>query len=336
MVVYILKRLTLGVVTLGVILFCSYAMLRLAPGDPAASTMLGESNAGSVDTKGGLATNSSIRKELHLDEPLWYGFTAWLGKVVKHGDFGRSVTVDPGKPVVKLIGEKISTTLKLNIWAVIITYLVAIPLGVHASRQPGGKFDKGSSFILFVLYSLPVMWVGLLLQVLFCEGGNFEIFPLQGLDVPDKYNMNIWKLQFEIVRHYALPVLCLSYAGFAALSRYSRDGMLNQLNSDYVRSARAKGLPESAVIWKHAFRNSVITLITLFSGLLPALISGSVIVEYIFNIQGMGNLSLLSLSSRDYPLQMAIFFFSGALTLAGILIADLLYMLADPRIDLTE
>lgn len=336
MVKYLLKRLSLGVITLGAILFCSYAMLRLAPGDPTASTMFGESSAGNVDAKGGLAVNQALRRELDLDKPIYHGFVRWLGKIIIHGDFGRSATVEPGKPVTRLIAEKVGVTLKLNIWAIIITYIVAIPLGVKSSLSPGGKFDKISAFLLFVLYSLPVMWVGLILQVLLCEGGALEIFPLQGIEVADRYHISIWRLQLETARYYALPVLCLSYHGFAALSRYSRDGMLDQLHRDYIRSARAKGLPEAIVVWKHAFRNSVITLITLFGGLLPALISGSVIVEYIFNIQGMGNLSLLALSSRDYPLQMAIFFFSSALTLAGILIADLLYMAADPRIDLTK
>ena len=179
------------------------------------------------------------------------------------------------------------------------------------------------------------MWVGLMLQALLCEGGWKAVFPLHGLTVPDPDNYSIWRLQLEIIKHYTLPVFCLAYGGFAGLSRYARASMLEVIHCDYIRTARAKGLSEFEVIWNHGFRNALITLITLFGGLLPGLVAGSVIVEYIFNIPGMGGLSLLALSSRDYPLQMALFAFSGFLTLAGIMLSDLLYVAADPRIKLT-
>lgn len=187
----------------------------------------------------------------------------------------------------------------------------------------------------FVVISLPVMWVGLMLQSLLCEGGWKELFPLHGLAVPEPDKFSIWQLQLELIRHYTLPVFCLAYGGFAGLSRYARSGMLDVIHSDYIRTARAKGSSEMTVIWCHGFRNALITLITLFGGLLPGLVAGSVIVEYIFNIPGMGSLSLLALSSRDYPLQMALFAFSGFLTLAGIMISDFLYVAADPRIKLS-
>ena len=178
------------------------------------------------------------------------------------------------------------------------------------------------------------MWVGLLLQSYLCEGGTFNIFPLRGLSPAEPDKLNIWQLQWEKIRCYFLPVLCLTYGGFAGLSRYARGSMLEVINSDYIRTAKAKGVSPWDITWNHAFRNSLITLITLFGGLLPSLVAGSVIVEYIFNIPGMGSLSLLALSSRDYPLQMALFAFSGMLTLLGILLADLSYALADPRIKL--
>ncbi len=337
MIAYLVKRLLLALVTLTAILFVSYLLLRLAPGDPTRSSMLesGE-NAGNISEKGGLAANRSLREELDLDRPVVVGFCRWFARIVRHGDFGRSATVDPGKPVVELIGERLPVTLKLNFWAIVVTYLLAIPLGVYSAVHARSWSDHAIEFGLFFLYSLPAMWVGLLLQSFFCEGGVWPIFPLQGAAVTDDGSLSVWALQWEIIKSYLLPVVCLSYAGFAGLSRYARSGMLDVLYSDYVRSARAKGVAETEVVWHHAFRNALITLITLFGGLLPSLVAGSVIVEYIFNIPGMGNLSLLALSSRDYPLQMALFFFSGALTLLGILVADLLYMAADPRIDLTK
>ena len=332
---YIIKRLLLGSVTLLAILFTSYVLLRLAPGDPTRSSMLGSSETGAALSaeKGELRTNTAMRKKLHLDEPVAVGFCLWLKNVLR-GDFGESASVDPGRPVLDLIAERLPVTLTLNIWAVILTYLIAIPIGVYSAKYANSLPDRLTGFFLFVLYSLPVMWVGLLLQALFCAGGVWEIFPLKGLTPPNASRLGIWELHWELIKCYALPILCLSYGGLAALSRYARSGMIEALRGDYVRTARAKGAGENAILWRHAFRNALITLITLFGGLLPALISGSVIVEYIFTIPGMGTLSLNSLSSRDYPLQMALFAISGALTLAGILLSDLLYTAADPRIRL--
>lgn len=332
---YIIKRLLLGSVTLLAILFTSYVLLRLAPGDPTKSSMLGGAEAGAALSaeKGELRTNTAMREKLHLDEPVATGFCLWLKNVLR-GDFGESAAVDPGRPVLDLIAERLPVTLTLNIWAVILTYLIAIPIGVYSAKYANSLPDRLTGFFLFVLYSLPVMWVGLLLQALFCAGGVWEIFPLKGLTPPNASRLGIWELHWELIKCYALPILCLSYGGLAALSRYARSGMIEALRGDYVRTARAKGAGENAILWRHAFRNALITLITLFGGLLPALISGSVIVEYIFTIPGMGTLSLNSLSSRDYPLQMALFAISGALTLAGILLSDLLYTAADPRIRL--
>ena len=337
MICYLAKRLTLALLTLFAILFVSYFLLRLAPGDPTRSAMLESSaSAGNVDARSGLAGNMQLRKELHLDRPIIVGFACWLGGIVLHGDFGVSASVDPGRPVTALIAEKLPNTLSLNFWAVLVTYLLAIPLGVFSAKHNGTVADRAIEFLLFFLYALPVMWVGLLLQTLLCDGGVLPLFPLQGLEVVDDGVKSVWQLQWESICRYILPVFSLSYAGFAGLSRYARAGMLEVLHSDFVRGARAKGVAECEVVWRHAFHNALITLITLFGGLLPSLVAGSVIVEYIFNIPGMGNLSILALSSRDYPLQMAIFFFSGVLTLGGILIADLLYMAADPRIDLAK
>ncbi|MBE6391408.1 MAG: ABC transporter permease [Lentisphaerae bacterium] len=337
MIYYLTKRLILAAVTLFIILFTSYALLRLAPGDPSRSDMMGGEGAGMLDSRNSeLNVNTSMREQLDLDKPLPVGFFRWLSRIVKEGNFGTSVTVDPGKPVASLIRERLGVTLSLNFWAILITYLLAIPAGVFTAGKEGSFFDRSVEISLFVLYSLPVMWAGLLLQSLLCEGGTFPIFPLKGIAPENPDELSIWQLQLETLRGYFLPVLCLTYGGFAGLSRYTRSSMLEVLRSDFIRTARAKGLSYNDILWKHGFRNALITMITLFGGILPSLVSGSVLIEYIFNIPGMGSLSLLSLSSRDYPLQMALFAFSGALTLAGLLVSDLLYMLADPRIRLDK
>lgn len=337
MVLYLLKRVLLAGLTLLAILFVSYCLLRLAPGDPARSNLFGSDSAEiQVDSeKGGLAVNRAMREKLNLDKPLMTGFRLWFAGIVSGKGFGESVSVDPGRPVTDLISERLPVTLALNLCAVLLTYLLAVPLGVMSAVRVGSFFDRMCEFFLFVLYSLPVMWIGLLFQAFFCEGGVFEVFPLKGASVAESQKYSIWMLQWEFLKSCILPVCCLAYGGFASLSRYARSGMLEVVGSDYMRTARAKGVGETCVIWKHGFRNALVTMVTLFGGLLPGLVAGSVIVEYIFNIPGMGTLSLLALSSRDYPLQMALFAFSGALTLAGILLADILYLATDPRIRLS-
>ena len=335
---YIIKRLLLAVFTLLTILLVSYCMLRLAPGDPTRSNTLGGEEQ-RMDSEKGDPTrgNKSMREKLALDKPWPVGFAQWLWNVVRHGDFGESAAVSPGVPVTTLIAERLPVTLGLNVCAVLLTYLLAIPIGVTSAVREGGWFDRVSNLVLFTLYSLPVIWVGLLLQAYLCKGGRggWALF-LPRAEVADDGSWSIFRYLYEVFRAYALPVVCLVYSGVASLSRYCRGSMLEVINSDFVRAARAKGLPERRVIWEHGFRNALVTLITLFGGLLPGLIAGSVLVEHIFGIPGMGTLSLASLTSRDYPLQMALFFFSGALTLAGILAADLLYAVADARIRINK
>ena len=171
-----------------------------------------------------------------------------------------------------------------------------------------------------------------MLQAFLCKGGYYPVFPLKGILPEITPGMSSFQIVFRTLMHGVLPVLCLSYASLASLARFVRSGMLDTLHQDYIRTARAKGLGESAVIGIHAMRNVMILLITLFAGLLPSLISGSILLEYVFNIPGMGSLSMMALSSRDIPLLMALFGMGGVLTLLGILIADILYVLADPRI----
>ncbi len=334
MLKYLIKRLGLALLTMFIILLVSYLLLRLAPGDPTKSSILGQSAAqqGLSSDKDALGQNRALRGKLYLDKPIYVGFWMWLRGVVLHGDLGTSAAVDVGRPVTDIIAERLPVTLTLNIWAIFITYLLAIPLGIYSAIKVNSMSDKVITFVLFFLYSLPVIWVALILQALLCEGGWMPIFPLKGLVSANNHTLSIWGVLWQRIMHYILPVICLTYAGFAGLSRYARASMLDVITQDYIRTARAKGLPEFLVIFKHALRNAVIILITLFAGLLPGLIAGSIIIEYVFSIPGMGSLSLMALNSRDYPLQMALFGFGGLLTLVGIILSDFLYVIADPRI----
>ena len=329
---YLVQRGLLAFFTLFVILFASYFLMRLAPGDPSKSTMLGEGKDSLASDRSELGNFSVLREKLHLDKPVIVGFYFWLKNVCK-GDFGESVAVDKGKDVFSLILEHLPSTLKLNFLALLLTYAFAVPLGIFSAVKEGGKFDNAVSIFLFFLFSLPVLWSALMLQALFCKGGLFPVFPLKGLAPAVIAGATTWEIAGRTLLYYVLPVICLSYSSFAALARFCRSGMLDVIKEDYIRTARSKGVGEFSIIWHHALRNAVIVMITLFAGLLPSLIGGSILVEYIFNIPGMGSLSMMALSSRDLPLMMALFTISGFLTLTGIFIADILYVLADPRID---
>ncbi len=333
MLKYITKRILLLMVTLFVIMMVSYFLLRLAPGDPSKASLFDNGSGQNLSSeKSELIQNQSLRDKLYLDKPPIIGFGYWIKGVVLEFDFGDSASVDKGRPVTDLIIEKLPVTLKLNIFALIVVYLFAIPIGIFSAITTKKKLDKVITFTLFVLYSLPAFWLALVLQATFCEGGLYPIFPLKGIVAEDKVGISTFQYLWNSVMHYALPVICLSYSGLAGLSRYAKTGMQDIISQDYIRTARAKGLSERVVIFKHAFMNSLILLITLFAGLLPGLIGGSIIIEYIFSIPGMGTLSMIALTSRDIPLLMALFSFGSILTLLGILLSDLLYVIVDPRI----
>ena len=330
---YLCKRLLLCLITLLVILFSCYLLMRLAPGNAAKSSVLDSSGgAGMVASdRASLEQSKVLEEKLHLDKPLIVGFGIWLADAMK-GDFGTSVEFEKGRPVTELIMERLPVTVKLNFFAILLTYLLAIPLGILTAVTTNPKLDRTVTVGLLFLYALPVLFTALLLRAFFCQGGMYPIFPLTGLTPTVMPGTSTWKIMGQTALHYVLPVFCLSYGGFAVIARYTRAGMLDVIRQEYIRTARAKGLPESTVIMRHAFRNTLIIMITLFAGILPSLVGGSIMIEYIFDIPGMGTLSMEALNSRDLPLVMGLFAFTGFLTLAGILIADILYVIADPRI----
>jgi peptide/nickel transport system permease protein len=248
-------------------------------------------------------------------------------------DFG--VSLVSKAPVLATLVSKLKYSLSLSVISLVLAYLIAIPLGVFSAVRKDSTADRVLTLILFMLYSLPSFFVATLLLYFFSEGSDFPSlrwFPTGGFRSVGAGDMTTVGSILDLLWHLALPLACLTYGSLAALSRYMRTGLLDVIRADYVRTARAKGLPEISVIGKHALRNGLLPILTLLAGLLPAILGGSVIVEYIFGIPGMGLWVVDAIYQRDYNVVLVVELFSTILVLVGILLTDLSYALVDPRI----
>lgn len=327
---YIIRRLLMIVPTFVGISVLTFALIQLAPGSPIAYRLHGIEGAMEADA----ATQAIIEqtKALYgLDRPIMVQYGLWLSRLVRL-DFGNSMKDQ--RPVIEKIAEALPITLQFNITSLILVYLISIPIGVYSATHPGTKQDSTVTLLLFLLYSMPVFWVAMLL-ILFLGGGEYlNWFPIHGLQSSDAAAMPLHARLLDRLWHMAMPLFCMTYGSLAFMSRYMRAGMLDVLRQDYIRTARAYGFSERTVVWKYAMRNSLIAIITLLGGLLPSLIGGSIIIETIFSIPGMGRLAFEAVLSRDYPLIMGNVAMASLLTLAGLLLTDILYVLVDPRIKL--
>jgi len=333
---YAIQRMLLMIPTFIGITLIGFLIMRLAPGDPAelraAGGLAGAAGAGIALDKQAVVdvAIAQWRAQYGLDKPLHVQYALWFKNLVTL-DFGESFK--DNQPVWRNIAERLPVTVKLNVLSILVVYLVAIPLGVYSAARHDTLGDKFTTVLVFVLFAVPVVWAATMALVFICGGDFFYLFPPGGLSSVD-YDPSwpLWTKIKDQAWHLFLPVVLLSYGGFAGMSRYMRASMLEVLGQDYVQVARAKGLHERVVILKHVMRNSLIPLVTMLAALLPALIGGSVIIETIFSIPGLGQLGYESVRARDYPTVMALYAVSAVLTLIGILISDLLLSVVDPRI----
>jgi peptide/nickel transport system permease protein len=248
-------------------------------------------------------------------------------------DFGVSLT--SREPVVATLLSKLKYSLSLSVGSLLLAYAIAVPLGIFSAVKKGTRVDRALTTTLFMLYSLPSFFVATLLLYFFSAGSSIEalrLFPTGGWASSDASEHTTLGALGDVLWHLVLPIGCMTYGSLAALSRYMRAGMLDVIQADFVRTARAKGLSERVVIGKHALRNGLLPILTLLAGLLPAVLGGSVIVEYIFGIPGMGLWTVEAIYQRDYNVILAVELFSTILVLFGLLITDLSYALVDPRI----
>lgn len=285
----------------------------------------------------GLIKEKATPEQLYIPDFKWYGldnqYHNWFAGFLS-GDFGTAY-VD-GRPVASKLKDALFWTLIMNGTAILIAYLLSIPLGVFSAIRKDTWWDKVISVSLFLLYSLPTFWIATMLLVFFTTPEyGMDWFPTIGLgNVPD--NASFWERFTTRAGHLILPIFCMTYGSLAFISRQMRGGMLDVLQTDYIRTARAKGLPERSITWKHAFRNALFPIITLFASVFPAALSGSVVLEVIFNIPGMGKLTVDSINIRDWPVVYSILMLSAILTMVGILVSDILYALLDPRVSFNK
>jgi peptide/nickel transport system permease protein len=298
----------------------TFVVIHLAPGTPTDIQT-------QMNPKVSAEARDKLKRIYGLDKPLYQQYLDWLRRLVRM-DFGHSF-VD-GRAVMEKIRDSLPITIILNVLSLFLIFVVAIPLGVLSAAKQYSLFDKLTTVFVFIGFSVPTFWLALLLMILF--GVRLNLLPISGIKSLYLANPTFWNRLIDYARHLILPVFVSAFGGLAGLSRYTRSNMLEVIRQDYIRTARAKGLSERTVIYKHALRNALMPVITILGLSVPGLIGGSVIFETIFSIPGMGQLFYGSVMARDYPVIMGILFIGAILTLLGNFLADISYAIVDPRI----
>jgi peptide/nickel transport system permease protein len=318
---YIVRRVILMVPMLVGISLISFLVINMAPGGPIGI-------AADLNPKATAEYRERLKAYYGLDQPLHVRYGRWLGRMVIL-DFGDSFSPD-GRKVSDKIRERIPVTLAINVLSLGIIFLVAIPIGIYSAVRKDSWFDRVSTVFVFTGFAVPTFWLALLLMILF--GVKLGWLPISGLVSLEHDSLSLAGKLGDRARHLFLPVLLAGFGGLAGFSRYMRSNMLEVIRQDYIAAAKAKGLPERRVVFRHAMRNALLPVITILGLSVPDLLGGSVIFETIFAIPGMGQLFYQSVMSRDYPLIMGILVIGSLLTLLGNLLADVGYAVADPRI----
>jgi len=318
---YALKRL-LGMfpLLLGITMI-SFAMMHLAPGEPAVTGQAFNPKVSSQDIE-------RLRSYYGLDQPLYVQYGQWLQRLVVL-DFGESFS-DDHRPVLDKIVERLPVTLWVNVLAMLFILLIAIPIGVMSAVKQDSWLDRGMTVVVFVAFAIPSFWLGLLLMM--GLGVNLNWLPISGIHDYGWQQMSFWQQQVDFFKHLLLPVFVSAIGGLAGMSRFMRTGMLEVIRADYITTARSMGVPEHDIRYRLALKNAILPVITLLGLSIPGLIGGSVIVEYLFSLPGMGRLFYEAILARDYTVVMGITVMGAVLTLMGNLMADLAYAWADPRI----
>lgn len=342
---YFIRRLLLIVPTfLGITLIC-FSLVQFVPGGPVEQALsrvqgmgAGETGAGGAD--GGATITEEYRKQLEkhfgFDRPIVVRYWNWL----VHDRLGLRMESYkfPNKTAWELIRERFPVSLTFGIAGFVLSYLVCIPLGIAKALRHGTPFDFASSLLVYIGYAIPPLALGMLLKMTLCGtvDGLWDIFPVYGFQSEDYATLGFWGQFADRFMHMALPVLCYVAGNFAVLTLLMKNSLLDQIGSDYIRTVLARGGSYRRAIWGHALRNALIPIATGFGGILTVMFAGSVIIEQIFEIPGMGRLSIEAIVGRDYAVFMASLAIGSLLGLVGNVLSDLCYVLIDPRINFQE
>lgn len=341
---YFIRRLLLVVPTfLGITLIC-YGLVQFVPGGPVEQIVMqmkglnageGRMTAGASGTIS-MEQRKALEKHFGFDQPFLVRYWKWLA----HDRMGmrQESFKYPNKTSWQLIRERVPVSLIFGLTGVLLSYLICIPLGITKALKNGGVFDMTSSVVVLTGYAIPAVALGMLLKMLFCGTAEnlWDIFPLSGIHSENFESLSLWGRFKDGVWHMVLPVLCYVIGGFAVLTLLMKNSMLDQVGKDYLRTVLAKGGSARRAVWGHALRNSLIPIATGIGGILGVMFAGSVIIEQIFEIPGMGRLSLEAIIGRDYPVFMGILALTSVLGLLGNIISDFCYTLIDPRITFSK
>jgi peptide/nickel transport system permease protein len=321
MLSYLVRRIILLVPLLLGITLISFVVIHLAPGEPTDLQT-------QMNPQASTELQDRLRVQYGLDQPLYVQYGKWLVRLVQL-DFGESFATDR-RPVLDKIAERLPVTILLNVLSIVLILAVSVPLGIISAVRRNSGFDRTTTVLVFTGFAMPSFWLALLLMDWF--GVRLGLLPVSGLKSLGYEYLGFTDQILDRISHLVLPVFVSAIGGLAGFSRYMRSNMLEVIRQDYILTARAKGLSERTVIYKHALRNALLPVITILGLSVPGLIGGSVIFETIFAIPGMGKLFFDGVMMRDYPLIMGILVIGAVLTLLGNLLADISYALADPRI----
>lgn len=344
MLKYFLRRLAILVPTLLGVTIVVFAIINMAPGGPI-EQKLQQMRFSGADSGGGPGAGGrgasqgvsdeileALKKQYGFDKPMHERYLLWL-KNLATLNFGESFTYE--EPVLDVIVSKFPVSLQFGIISLILSYLISIPLGILKAIKHGSLFDVSSSFILFVFYSIPAFMLAILLIVFFSGGSFFEWFPVGGLYSEVYDELSLWDQIVDRVHHFTLPLICYTIGSFTSLTVLMKNSLIEEIKKDYIRTARAKGVDEKVVYMKHALRNALIPIVTGLGAFLSVFFAGSLLLETIFQLDGIGLLSYKSILSRDYNVIMGLVFIQSALFLLGNVLSDFAYVMVDPRIDFT-
>ena len=342
--VYLLKRLLLMIPTLIGILLITFSIIQFVPGGPVEQMVSqlqgrdagGEVGAARSDTnyRGRQGVDAAkveeIKKLYGFDKPAPERFVQMLGQFARF-DLGKSFFHN--KDVWELIKEKLPVSITLGLWTFFLTYLISIPLGIAKAVRAGTPFDTATTFVILLGYAIPSFVLGVVLLVYFAGGTFVQWFPLRGITSTNWGDLSTWGKVTDYLWHITLPVMAMVLGGFAFITILTKNSMLEEIRKQYVLTARAKGLPENTVLWRHVFRNALIPIATGFpAAFIGAFFAGSLLIETLFSLDGLGLLSYESVIRRDYPVVFGNLFVFTLIGLMAHLLRDLSYLWVDPRV----